>query len=214
MTINKTRFVLPFALKNFTPRGKVDTVVLHFTAGSTATGAFESFKSRIDHVHTPYIVDKDGTIYELYDPASAWGWALGLKLPMEDRTAVEKRCIHVEIVNEGPLRIRDGKAWWWPPKPGTTRPDYQTEYKGEVFTSPEPFRGDSFWAAFPEPQFQAVVELTKMLCQRFEIPYLIPSKAERERVHAADELPNGICTHQQFRADKVDIGPAWPWERM
>ncbi len=200
VTINKTRFVLPFEQCNFT-REKVDTVLLHFTAGSTAYGAAATFQTNGKKVHTPYIVDKDGTIYEMYDPEKIWGYHLGVS-----DLATEKRCIGIEIVNEGPLKLKDGKLCWWPK-------DYSTPYTGEAVET-EPFRGFTHWAAFPDPQVQAVVALTKELCRRFGIPYLIPNKETRERAHKPAEFPKGICTHQQFRADKVDIGPAWPWEEM
>lgn len=95
MNIDTKRYQIPFEQKNFTVRGNVDTVLLHFTAGSTAYGAAAQFQTNGKKIWTPYIVDKDGTIYELCDPDKAWGWHLGVDM------ATEKRCIGVEIVNEG-----------------------------------------------------------------------------------------------------------------
>jgi hypothetical protein len=46
-----------------------DLLVLHFTAEASAEGAFSSWVADTSRVATAYIVDRDGTIYETFDPA-------------------------------------------------------------------------------------------------------------------------------------------------
>jgi N-acetyl-anhydromuramyl-L-alanine amidase AmpD len=181
-------------------------IVLHFTAGSTARGARDTWARDEAHIATAFIVDKNGAIYRTFDPAKRWAYALGVK----GGTPLEKRAVQIEIVNEGPLVRRGDVLHWWPR-------DYWTPFCKTVETEryvESQYRGKQFYAAFPDEQQEAVARLVGSLCDQFDIPREI----DFSRIRAFD-LPffvkfEGIFGHENVRADKYDMGPAWDWEAL
>jgi len=62
---------------------------------------------------------------------------------------------------------------------------------------------------------KAVSQLTGYLLRRFSIPAQIPSSAvcsECDPQFFQDYA--GIANHGNFRRDKTDIGPAFPWDAL
>ena len=55
-----------------------------------------------------------------------------------------------------------------------------------------------------------------MLRQRFAIPKRLPALAQRTVADPAGYFKDfsGIASHQNFRADKFDVGPAFPWDSI
>jgi hypothetical protein len=53
------------------------------------------------------------------------------------------------------------------------------------------------------------------LCERFSIPKKLPaaSKIEEFDVKFASGF-KGVLSHQSFRRDKTDMGPAFDWNRV
>ena len=49
-------------------------------------------------VATAYVINYDGTVFELFDPAH-WAFHLGVRWPYEQRVAFEKRMIGIEIAS-------------------------------------------------------------------------------------------------------------------
>lgn len=185
-----------------------DLLILHFTAGGTARSAVETWKATPEHVATAYVVDVDGTIYEVFPP-TCWAYHLGVK----GATAHERRSIGIEIVNVGPLQPgeRNGALNWWPKSWGQQY--CSLDDTGKYVESP--YRGKRYFAAFPEPQMQAVAGLVRHMCQQFDIPrQLAPSSRRLECDQAFFDSYKGIATHVNFRPDKWDIGPAFDWDRL
>ena len=87
IVVNRTAFALP--TKEFYPENfKKDMIVLHFTAGQSARSAFHTWLENPVHVATAYIVNPDGTIYEVFDP-SYWAYHLGVQGdPRQARPAI------------------------------------------------------------------------------------------------------------------------------
>ena len=50
-----------------------DLVVLHFTAGGTLVGA-ETELAKPDHINVPHIMDRDGQVYEYFNPKDGWAY--------------------------------------------------------------------------------------------------------------------------------------------
>jgi N-acetyl-anhydromuramyl-L-alanine amidase AmpD len=199
-----------------------DLIVLHFTAGSTLSGAVAEFRRRADGVSVPYVVDTDGSIAELYPP-ELWSYHLGMKIekgkpnPNPNRIH-EKRCIGIEIVNVGPLRIKGEHLCWWPPvTQAEPYGSYRTRYchmreAGRYVEVPDKWRGFAFYAAFPPAQMTAVAELVGLLVEQFEIPFVIPPPEKR----LVTDVPwfqkhKGIAAHHHCRPEKYDVGPAFDW---
>lgn len=213
--IDRTRFTLApkeFASDVF----RKDLVVLHFTAGTTAKGAFDTWRLDPLRVATAYIVDVDGTIYEVFPP-QFWAAHLGVK---GTNNLHDKRSIGIEIVNVGPLqRSTDDPSVlnWWPRK-SKDAADFTTRFCRLDETHryvPGPYRGKSHFASFPDAQVDATAALVRSICDRFAISPTLPGSSRRfEFEPGTFATYKGVCSHANFRQDKWDIGPAFPWERL
>ncbi len=209
IVVNRTAFALP--TKEFYPENfKKDMIVLHFTAGQSARSAFHTWLENPVHVATAYIVDPDGTIYEVFDP-SYWAYHLGVK---GTRGKHDRRSVGIEIANVGPLKaspVDPNILNWWPNEWETRwcRVEEQDRY---VKAS---YRGIDYFASYPSPQLGAVTRLVSHLCDRFGIPKTIPLASRRGQCDRAYfKNYKGIVSHQNFRKDKWDVGPAFDWDRL
>lgn len=180
-------------------------IVLHHTVSSTAKSALTWWNIDPQRVATAFVVDKDGTIYQAFDPRM-WAHHLGLKSIRN--TELNKRSIGIEIVNEGPLyKHADGSYRWnfGPAKPGGN------VYKGEVFHAAKPWKGFEYWAAYTEPQYEAVQLLVQHLLTEFKMP---PTLCTEEVMNLNIPDRYSIYSHYHVRADKTDVSPAWNYSRL
>jgi N-acetyl-anhydromuramyl-L-alanine amidase AmpD len=212
--VNRERFPLPPS-QYFPQACRKDLIVLHFTAGGSARSAFDSWMQSAVQVATAYVVDTDGTIYELFDPRY-WAYHLGVRGPAAANWKHDRRSIGIEIANVGPLRLdaaSPGQLNWWPP--GNR---FQTRYCGLAETGryvSKPYRGFQHFAAFPQAQVESVTALAGHLCDTFGIPKRLPPEAKREEFDVSFYAGfQGVASHQNFRDDKTDIGPAWDWKAL
>jgi len=206
--INRTRFQLP--AKEYLPEVQPkDLIVLHFTAGRSARSAFDTWAGHPARIATAYVVDPDGSIYELFDPAH-WAFHLGVK----GTSRHDRRSIGVEIANVGPLKPDPNdpdRLNWWPNDWGARwcRRDEHDKY------IEAPFRTIRFFASMPAVQQDAVAQLVSYLRERFEIPGKLPAASKRVAYDRAYFSKfQGVAAHHNFRKDKWDVGPAFDWERL
>lgn len=208
MPIDRTSFVLP-QRDYYQEPYKKNLIILHFTAGRDARGAYATWLNSPEHVGTSYIVDTDATIYELFNP-SHWAYHLGIK----GVSAHDKRSIGIEIANVGPLKPSPADSnvlnWWpnnWSAKwCGKDQTDRYVEAK---------FRGVGCFASFPDAQMNSVGALVSYLCERFDIKKTLPPSTRRSEYDLSYfRSYTGIAAHQNFRADKWDIGPAFDWNKL
>jgi N-acetyl-anhydromuramyl-L-alanine amidase AmpD len=177
-------------------------IVLHFTAGSTVSGAVASwqqnFAAKQWPLGTPYIIDRDGTIYEVFSPKH---WANHIGAP----AAQEQRTIGIELVNWGPLTPNGGGYSPWIKSVSVPAEDVGSAV----------YRGARYWQKFPRLQAKATAELVKKLCKDFAIPAVIPP-AEKRGIFAPQwaSMWRGVCDHTNFREDKYDMGPMWDWSEF
>jgi N-acetyl-anhydromuramyl-L-alanine amidase AmpD len=173
---------------------KKTQIVLHHRVSSKGYGknvreTFTSDKGK-SKVAVPYVIDADGTIYELFAP-KYWAYHLGIK--DVGNASLCKKSIAIELVNEGQIEFKNGKNMWT-----------FGEYKGKVVDYK--WRGFEHWADYPDTQMNALVELVNKLCKEFNIPksvfmsYDFDLKAQNH---------NGIISHCNVRKDKTDISPAF-----
>jgi N-acetyl-anhydromuramyl-L-alanine amidase AmpD len=206
--INRASFVLP-QIEYYPETTQKDLIVLHFTAGRDARGAFNTWLNNPEHVGTSYIVDADGTIYELFDP-SHWAYHLGIK----GVSAHDRRSIGIEIANVGPLKPSptDSKVLnWWPNNWGSR---WCGKDQAEKYVEAN-YRGIGCFASFPEAQMNSIGALVSHLCDRFGIKKIIPPANRRSEYDLSYfRTFKGIAAHQNFRADKWDVGPAFDWNKL
>jgi len=208
-------------------------ICLHHTVGGSAASTFKYWQGNPDRVATSYIIERDGTIYEVFDPMY-WAHHLGLKLPKN--TVYNKRTIGIELASEGALRSGQELNL----KSNTTNFDTNYLYAFDIDTPPFvsakklyhlynddvnghkfwnngiQFRGYMFFDEYDEPQVVATIALVLHLCEQFSIPkQLIPNAdkfAFTEWILSNDW--KGIYTHVNVRADKSDLAPCWDWNRL
>ncbi len=185
---------------------KKDLIVLHFTAGSTSDGAFNSWVNSPIRIGTAYILDPNGTAYEIFDP-KYYAFHLGFKGSYEN----DKRSVAIEIVNIGPLKRVGNELMCWPK-------NYKTHYcsldEKDKYVE-KSFRGFDYYASFSPRQLEALPKLIDMTSSRFNIPKMLPPKEQLEKFDPVWASKwKGIASHQNFRPDKFDIGPAFPWELL
>ncbi len=188
----------------FTETPKKDLIVLHHTVGGSAKSTFDYWRTDVERIGTAYIIERDGTIYEVFPP-ECWAYHLGLKIgPMG---VVDKRSIGIEIASEGPLMERDGKFYAF------GRVAEQTLYSGEVFDAGAAgFRGYRYFAAYTPQVMAAVCELVDSLLTQFNISRQTPASHTEFDLNGLRNYSN-VVTHCQLRADKSDCHPGMDWGR-
>jgi len=208
LSIDRTTLALP-STQYYPENVSKDLIVLHFTAGPSARSAVNAWRSTPEHVATAYVVDVDGSIYEVFPP-TCWAYHLGVK----GGTSHERRSIGIEIANIGPLQPSPEDPAvlnWWPNswKRAYCRLDESARYLKRDY------RGKGYFAAFPDVQMDTVARLVHSLCERFGIPRQIPAAGVRLQYEPATfDAYKGIATHGNFRSDKWDVGPAFDWDRL
>ena len=219
MTISK-KFTLPPAHWFAQPQTK-DLIVEHYTGGTTASGVYAQWTASQNgapmHIATAYVVDMDGTIYEFFPP-EMWAYHLGLNQIQNPNWQQDKRSIGIEIVNPGQLVERNGAMFWYPNNFRTKWCDVKetSKYVRGSFPAKDPRSTFKAYVAFTEKQMAAVAELTNYLCERFKIPKVIPPPEERMVLWNPEKIRSykGVAAHQNFRADKFDVGPAFDWGKL
>jgi len=193
-----------------------DLVILHHTVGGSAKSTFEYWHTDEQHIGTAYIVDRDGTIFEVFPP-ECWAYHLGLKTTRE----VDKRSIGIEIASEGALLERGGNYYAF------GRLTEATHYTGPVFdvdaeasapglkmvSSSRLWRDYRYFAQYTPAALVSVFALVDDLLTRFAIPRQTPAN------HVDFNLPaytnyKGVLTHCQLRSDKSDVHPGFAWEQL
>lgn len=187
-----------------------DLVVLHHTVGGSAHSTFTWWKTDRNskglprRIATAYIVERDGTILEVFPP-ECWAYHLGLK---RTRGAVDKRSIGIELASEGPLLHRAGNFYAF------GRLSERTLFSGEVYDNHFAYREQyRYFAAYTNPQIQATAVLVDMLIRRWGIPRVMPRnsfKADFEKYRAY----KGVLGHAHLRTDKTDPHPGFPWDSL
>lgn len=167
-------------------------IILHHTAGGSAASSIAYWASTPDHIATPYVIDRDGTIYECFD-AKYWGYHLGVK----GNSAIEKASIGIEICSYGALTQKGGK---WVTYTGKEIPASQS------VRLDAPFRGYQVWEAYTPAQIASLKLLLPYLISRFGIQLQADRKNFWEYKNPAT-LPSGVHSHSTVRKDKIDIFP-------
>jgi N-acetylmuramoyl-L-alanine amidase len=85
---------------NFDARpGKVEFLVLHYTGMRSAAEALERLCDRVAKVSSHYVVDEDGTVYQLVDEANR-AWHAGVSF-WRGVSGLNDGSVGIEIVNPG-----------------------------------------------------------------------------------------------------------------
>lgn len=172
-------------------------IFLHHTAGASAQSAIEWWNSKPDHIATPFIIERDGTIYQNFDP-SLWSYALGVK----GGTFIEKAAIHIEIVSYGGL-VKVGDDYF------TSASNSKTHINPiEVVPMVTKYRGYDYFQDYTDAQVASVLQLVPYLLQLF--PSIKMQASIKDFWVLRDKplsLTPGLWSHTSVRPDKSDIIP-------
>lgn len=183
-------------------------IVLHFTMGYLKGDIATLTKQ---HVSVPFVVGRNGIIYNLF-ASKYWSYHLGPGA-IGGNTAMSRECIGIEISNIGPLKkIGDNLV--------TTYSDNdiycslaETQYYTRLNTK---YRGFEYFATYTAAQYEAIKQLLKFLCAKYSLPKNFLNEPERYNIMTETGFKNytGIVSHVNCRTDKVDIGPAFDWNKI
>jgi len=188
---------------------KKQRIIGHFTAGYLK-GDIAALTRPKNHVSTPFVLARDGTIYKLFSSA-AWSYSLG-RGASGGNEAMGKTGVAFELSNVGPLRLKDGVLY------DPYGREYCKECDSEAYVKlPSPYRGYTFFATFTSAQYKSVAVLLRYLSAAYSIPLrLLP---EPQRYDVIRDIANwrGITTHVNYQPasyGKWDIRPAFDWDRI
>jgi len=181
-------------------------IAIHHTVGGSAEASFRLWRGdqtnggRPNLVGTAYLIDHDGTVFEVFDPA-AWAYQFGLGWTPSARLAFERRFIGIEIASEGALITHDGQLYCFDRiSPRTRKP------RDEAFDAERLYRGYRWFDRYQPAQLASLGTLVDELCRRFPIPRRYP---QRPFDYYGDALASfeGVIGHAMVRPDKSDPAP-------
>jgi N-acetylmuramoyl-L-alanine amidase len=177
------------------PNGR-EIIVMHYTAGYTASSAVNTFKLKSAQSSAHFVVEVDGGITQMVSTADI-AWHAGRSL-YHGRQRVNSFSIGIEIVNPGyHFKAADGGFLNWERKPVSSAK--LAPFPGMV-EAQDPWVGSAktYWPIYPEAQLKAIEQLTKALLKAY------PS---------IDDIV-GHRDVDTVRRLKVDPGPAFPMRRF
>jgi len=238
MNINRTlRLSADQYMQDVVPKTQI---YLHHTVGGSAKSSYLFWQSTADRVGTAFIVERDGTIYEVFSP-HFWCYHLGLKT--SSNTTANKQSIGIELASEGALRsgaelntmlesaglpdkFDNNWLYAFDIDPNKNVPASQWfknakklyQYVVDVdkyveFPAPVgPFRGFTYFDAYDDAQIAATNQLVRHLCDEFNIPKKLIGGTDLFRFDPALVTNfSGVLTHANVRSDKSDLNPSWDW---
>lgn len=204
MEINKTKRLNN--LQYYPTVNKKTMIFWHHTAGTNAQGAIDWWNQTPEHVGTAYVIDRDGTIFEVFEP-NRWAYHLGVK---GDDDYIEKASIGIELVAAGPVHLeKDGEFYFYPLWPNKIRP---TKIKKEEVwdMGEEGWRDYQYYHSYTDAQIKSLIDLSNQLVSDFKIQ----TPANFMKLGFQNFNPDiykkripGIWSHSSVRKDKNDIVP-------
>ncbi len=179
-----------------------DLIVLHHTVGGTAQSTVDHWRSTPERIGTAYIVERDGTIFEVFPPECS-AHHLGLK----GTSALDRRSIGVEIASEGALLEERGRLYAF------GRIAAANHYVGPVFDFGSSYRGYRYFAQYTPAALGAVSALVDRLLTIYSIPRQTPADHIRADLAAYADYC-GVLAHCHVRPDKTDVHPGFGWNEL
>ncbi len=191
-------------------------ITVHHTVGGTAISSINYWNTENNGIGCPYIIERDGTIYQLFDPTLGWIYHLGIALDDKrcsftpgikySKGELDKLSIGIELASEGGLYSKDNKLYNF--KIGN-------EYKGSKYIKLDnPWRGFQYFDQYEDVQLQALANLINYLLNKF--PTINRTVLTTYDTVSLEFLKtfSGVNTHYHFRKDKTDVNLAFSWEHL
>ena len=179
-------------------------ICVHHTVGGSALSTFDYWRTDPRRVGTAYIIERDGKIYEVFDP-EYWAFQFGLSSSAgwtnDERYAFEGRFIGIELASEGGLiESGDNLYCFERVSPRTLK------NKNEAFDFGSQYRGFRYFDKYEPAQVDSLINLIKDLLGKFNIEKKVPKD---KLAYYGKKLKNfnGIIGHTMVRSDKSDPAP-------
>lgn len=187
-------------------------IVVHYTAGYLK-GDIAALTKPNNHVSTPFVVARDGTIYNLFSSKSSWSYHLGPGAQGGNKE-MSSSAVAIELSNLGYLRPSGDNliTYMSGDSPYCTMAD-----KDAYVVTKTPFRGYTYFASFTDAQYKSLINLLKYLTKTYNIPPTFLPEAQRYDVYKDVATFKGITTHVNYQPQsygKWDIGPGFDWARV
>ncbi|MCF0069577.1 caspase family protein [Dyadobacter sp. CY261] len=223
LTLNGTAFTPKTTDYFFGTEHPKQRIVLHFTAGNLRSD-MQSLTQQSRHVSVPFVIARDGTIYQLF-PSKFWSGHLGEGVGNKKGTGnpQDKATIGIELSNYGFLVPKDGNLetiYSRIKDPNTGKVSAPDPYcpidnKQAYVKIDKPFREQTFYPSYTAEQIDSLIILLRFLTAKYNIPReFLP---EDKRYTTFNELVNfkGIVSHINYRSSgKWDVGPAFDWKTV
>jgi len=183
-------------------------VVLHFTMGYLKGDIATLTKQ---HVSVPFVIGRNGNIYNLF-ASKYWSYHLGPGA-IGGNTEMSKESVGIEISNIGPLKLIGDNLVTSYSNSDIYCTLAETQYYTKLSTK---YRDWEYFATYTPAQYDAIIKLLRFLCAKYNLPKNFTAEPGRYEAmsDAAFKSFTGIVTHVNCRKDKVDIGPAFDWNRV
>ena len=191
-----TPLTAPFKTYYYQTKAEKSKICLHFTVG-VITGDIASLTKENNHMSVPYVVDRLGNIYRLFDD-SFWSYHLG-SAAIGGNQIMSKASIGIEISNYGPLKLKDDKFV----------DAYGNTYCSDMgYVDAVSYRGYSYYAKMTAKQTDAVAHLLAYISEKHGIPLEFKDYIG-EVFDTPEDAVNfrGVFCHSNVRSDKFDLPP-------
>ena len=198
----------------FPPAMTKSGIAIHHTVGGSALSTFNHWlkdrtkagKNRV--VGTAYIIDRDGTVFEVFEP-TAWAFQFGLEWSSRQQRRFEQRFIGIELASEGALLEHLGKLYCFDRiSEKTLKP------RDEVYDHGSAYRGYRYFDLYEPVQIDRLVHLINYLCESRSIKRRVPYPPLD---YYGERLAHfkGVIGHAMVRRDKSDPAPMKAlWDRL
>ncbi len=140
-----------------------------------------------------FTIDRDGTIYQHFDPACYTDY-IGVK-------DVDKHSISVVLENMGSVFYDFERGYL----------NWIHESCDEEFVYEKNWKGSRYWEYYDPKQFKATVELCEYLCEKYKIPL---DSLGFNAFHEDAAKFKGIVCRSNFDHDFNDLSPAFDFKKF
>lgn len=183
-------------------RERVDLVLLHTDGMTTARATHQVLLNKGFSTH--FCVDWDGTVYQCADPGFHGTLHGGEQ---------NNRSIGIDVNNDLPDLLGEARGKPYPYPPEQTDKKYQRP-KSEIIAI-NGTKKQSY--GYTDPQYVALIELLKVLCDVLDIPKEPPFDETGEVIPTMLQDASGfkgIAAHWHTAPSRWDPGPGFDWQRV
>lgn len=172
-------------------------IVIHHTEGASAGSSIDWWTQQANHISTPFVIERDGSILQAYDP-KLWSFHTGLG------RIYDRASIGIEIASEGcEVEEQDGRLY-----------AFGRAFRGPVSILRKSWRSHRLVACYADEALMACFDLVRYLCAEFDIQENFVDDPREYDADAVCPEFQGIVGHSSIRSDKSDPHPLFPWEGL